>query len=272
MKINGKICNSETMNSRVQADAVMHAASYEANLMRIALNDDSIKKQDAILTSQDKSEEEKVVARQKKEKLTAQNLEYKLENTEYEPEYQEVLSSITSAKTEYASNDLESVRNILRLIACTENKKFFKGAIIASGAKFEKLYELFNSVHDCTTVDENGRTLYCYPHGKLWNVHSEAKDELEKLLKQLFQLPVENKYTGKVSFKFNRTDLAMLHETYVRDLDLKYSKDKNGEFTCSDISMRTAIVKKIDKEGNVKFDGGKFLELLAKLAFQKIYG
>lgn len=273
MKINKNLFNAETINSCIsddteKYDSVIIACNYEANLMRIDLNDEQIKKFDSKLRSADASEKDKEAAQEKKDKLMADNAFYKQENAESEPTYLKVLNAISSAKNEYVQNDVNAVRNVLRLVACTENSKFFKYAILGD-ANLATMKELFDSVHTSVDCDENGRPVY---YATVWNNHAKIKDEIEKLLKRMFFIPVENEYTDKVSIKFNRTDLHMLHEAYVTGIKVDYKKDKEGKFESAKTGLRTAIQSKKNRQGETTYSGTTFVESIAKLAFNHVYG
>lgn len=271
MKINSVIMNSTAMSNSDLVTDMMSAITYEANTMSIKINDDSIAAQNKIIANKDGgyTEDEIASAKAKKDKLEAANDALRLENEELEDAHNAVITAVIGASTDVAINDVNAIRNILRICACTENKKFFREAILADGENFEAFYNLFSQVHSTEmTVDENGRPVYFAP---TWNVHKSVKVELEKLLKKMFFIPVENDYTGKISIKFNSTDLFMLHEAYVSGLDIKFVKDpKTKELKSTFAEFKTAITKTDGKNGTT-YNGKKFMELIAKIAFNKIY-
>lgn len=271
MKINATVMNKVAMEDNALVNDMMSAITYEANNMSMTINSESICIQDRIIANKDGgcTEDEIAAARSKKEKLEAENDALRLENETLEPAHNAVVSSVIGASTELAINDVNAIRNILRICACTENKKFFRYAILAEGENFENFYNLFSQIHSTEmTVDENGRPVYYAP---TWNVHKSVKSELEKLLKKMFFIPVENDYTGKISIKFNATDLYMLHECYVSGLDIKFVKDsKTKELKYTSAEFKTAITKSEGKNGTT-YNGKKFMELIAKIAFNKIY-
>ena len=256
--------DEETIN------AITTAVQYEANLMLQTMNDEAIAKQDKIIANQKGgySEDEIKVAKDKKSKLEETNANLVIANTELEPRYKSTLEVVTSANNGYVSNDLVAFRNILRLVACSDNSKFFRYAIITD-VDFSTFYNLFEKCHSIDgDFDDNGMRIQL---AQAWTAHKDIKSEIEKILKKMFSLSVDSDLTKKVAIKFNKTDLGMLHECYVTGLTVSAKKDKNGEVVVGNYKFRTAITKKEDKDSNAKFEGDKFKELIAKIAFGKLY-
>ena len=256
--------NEETIN------AITTAVQYEANLMLQTMNDEAIAKQDKIIANQKGgySEDEIKVAKDKKSKLEETNAELVIANAELEPRYKSTLEVVTSANNGHVSNDLVAFRNILRLVACSDNSKFFRYAIITD-VDFSTFYDLFEKCHSIDgDFDDNGMRVYL---NQAWNTHKDIKAEIEKILKKMFSLVADSDLTKKVTIRFNKTDLGILHECYVTGLTVSAKKDKNGEVVVGDYKFRTVITRKKDKDGNDKFEGDKFKELIAKIAFGKLY-
>lgn len=251
-------------------NAIIPAVQYEANLMLQTMNDEAIAKLDKIIANQKESysEDEIKVAKDKKSKLEAANADLVITNSELEPVYKSTLEVVTSANNGHVSNDLVAFRNLLRLVACSDNSKFFRYAIITD-VDFSTFYEMFEKCHSIDgDFDENGMRVHL---AQAWNAHKDIKSEIEKILKKMFSLVADSDLTKKVTVRFNKTDLGMLHECYVTGLTVSAKKDKNGEVVVGDCKFRTVITKKEGKDGSVKFEGGKFKELIAKIAFGKLY-
>lgn len=259
-------------NNKEIENAVFTCVGYEKNLMLIHLNNDSIAKCNDIIANKSgtKTDEEIKAAESKKIKLEENNLKLEEENKAVEDVYKNTLSKIASASNEYAANDYNAVRNVLRLVACADNKKFYRIAIVTS-VRHAELYDSFSALHSCEEADfdENGIRI---SDKQKTATAKKAMEQVQSVIKQMFSIPIENAYTKKINVKFNKTDMGILHECFVRGVDVNIIKDSKGNTSFGGYTMKTAITKNKDREGNITYEGKSFNELLAKLAFQYICG
>lgn len=251
------------------------AVGYESNLMMIQLIDDSIAGFNKIISndSGDYTEDEIKVAKDKKKKAEAEKQELINENEKNSEVYSKVISVVTDSKNEYTRNDKIAFRNILRIIACGDNKRFFKLAVLAGtnddNEIMKDLYNLFTTCHSLDgNFNDDGMRLH---YAVEFTAHSKISEIIQKYMREMFSIPVENEYTKKVTTRFNKQDLAILHECFVTGYDFKTKKNKNGTLTVGEGEYKTSISKKTNKDGKEKYDSVKFRELLAKIVFQKLY-
>lgn len=255
-------------------NALFTSVNYEKNLMFIQLNNDDIAKCEKIIANKSgtKTDEEIKAATAKKIKLENDNIRLEEENKDIEDIYKNTLTKISSASNEHAVNDYNAVRNILRLVACGDNRKFFRIAII-SDVRYAELYDGFSSLHTCEEADfdENGIRI---SDKKKAATAKKLVEDVQVVIKKMFSISIENAYTKKINVKFNKTDMGILHECFVKGIDVNVArKSKNDENTSfNGYTIKTAITKKQDSNGNITYEGKSFNELLAKLAFQYICG
>ncbi len=270
LKINFISESSTTEN----VNALFTSVNYEKNLMFIQLNNDDIAKCEKIIANKSgtKTDEEIKAATAKKIKLEEDNRRLEEENKDIEDIYKNTLSEIAAAANEYTINDYNAVRNVLRLVACGDNRKFFRIAIVTD-VRYAELYDGFSAFHKCEEADfdENGIRI---SDKKKAAMAKKLVEDVQAVIKQMFSIPIENAYTKKVNVKFNKTDMGILHECFVRGVDvnvIKKSKNDTDMSFCG-YTIKTAITKKQDSNGNITHEGKSFNELLAKLAFQYICG
>ena len=270
LKMSGKLFNEATMNNSEAVDRVMSAIRYEAIDMSRAINDAAISTLTKKIANENGTytQEEIAAFTAKKTALENDSATLLFEQNEIKAVYEAVISAIADAKNDISMNSVNVVRNALRLCACADNKSFFKYALI-SDENMEQLYDVMEKIHDLDSANNNG-ILTSYS-SNLSN-HSEAKKQIETLVRNLFLIPVENEYTGVFRIRFNKTDLAMIHECYTSGLDIKFNKDKkSGDLKSTEVTLKRAIVKS-EKDGKVTYKCDKFNEMIVKLAFNKIFG
>lgn len=253
-------------------DATFNAVRYELLDMEIELNDDQISSLEKKIENKNGSytNEEVEGFMSKKEVLRVENKKKYDEMENLRGDYTTIVTTI--AKTtkvldngNTVQNVIIAVRNIFRIVACGENRKCFKKAIL-DDIKLDSLYEKFMSIHDCTNPDlynENGARLN---NKSAQDAYKASNAEIQGLLKSMFSIPLENEYTKKINVKVNKTDLALLHETFVTGCNIDYVIDnKNQTKTYNGVSLKTAIRKSI-KDEKVTYSDRSFKETLAKIA------
>lgn len=263
------IKNLKNMNNQETVNKFANAIAWEKCDMLLTLNAEATKKQESIISSDEATADEIKVAQAKLEKLRAEYAEIKKQQEEVTDDYNTVLSAISSTHNNHAQNDETAVRNILRLSCCDDNSKFFKLAILTKET-FESFYDSMVTLHDMDSdeIGANGLRQYSAKNKK---VADELEKSIQGLIKKMFSISIENDYTKKVNVKFNKTDLACVHETFVTGLSVDMKNSKKNGTTVEGLSFRYAIEKIEKKDKNPEYKGVRFKETLAKLAFNKLF-
>lgn len=268
MKINyNKNSHLETIN------ALLKAVEFEKIDMLLTLNYQSQERENNIIKSDVKSTAEKKLAEENLVKLQNEAilLEKQLDDLKFN--HQVVVDEIACARNEHTANNVNAVRTILRLSACDENNKFFKLAIVED-VEFKEFFNSMVTLHDmhANNINENGLRSYTKQDLKLAD---QLEADIQTLLKSAFSISIENELTKKVNIKFNKTDMNIIHETFVTGIkvDMKKNKTKDGDvFTSIEgMSYNYAIKEKKNKDGGYSYEGARFKETLAKIAFAKLF-
>lgn len=275
-----KVNYEADINNKEKVDQLFKAVQYESNDMMIAVNNDAIAIcEKKIANKSGKLTDIQVEAeKSKKAELEKANANLAEENETLREEWQIVVSSISGASKEFekdgeriiVTNDETATRNVLRLTACANNRKFFNYAILTSCEYFELFYESFYALHKISdgSFDVSGKRKYSESDGKLFVI---IEKEIRSLIKRMFSVSIENEYTKKINVKFNSTDMGMLHECYTSGVSTMVSVSKKaGTISFDGYNCRFAITRKECKDGSVVYDGKKFMGLLATIAFQHI--
>lgn len=259
-------------NNNEKVNATFNAVRYELLDMEIELNEDQISSLEKKIENKNASYTNEEVEGFKSVKV-ALMVDNKKKYDEMENLVKDYTTIVTTiAKTtkildngNTVQNVINAVRNIFRIVACGENRKCFKKAIL-DDIKLDNLYETFMAIHDCTNPDlynENGARLN---NKSAQDAYKALNIEIQGLLKSMFSIPLENEYTKKINVKVNKTDLALLHETFVTGCNIDYVIDnKNHTKTYNGVSLKTAIRKSI-KDEKVTYSDRSFKETLAKIA------
>lgn len=275
-----KVNYEADIENKDNVDKLFNAVQYESNDMMIAVNKDAI----AICEKKIANKSGKLTAIQieaeksKKAELEKANINLAEENEMLREEWQAVVLSISNASKEFdkdgekiiVTNDETATRNVLRLTACANNRKFFSYAILTACDDFARFYDSFYALHKISdgAFDVSGRRKYRDSDAKLFII---IEKEIRSLIKRMFSISIENEYTKKINVKFNSTDMGMLHECYTSGVSAVVRVSKKAGVTSFDgYNCRFAITRKEDKDGNVTYDGRKFMGLLATIAFQHI--
>lgn len=267
-----KINYVSNMDNETTVNNIISAIDWEKCDMLLTLNADAQKKQTSIISSNESTVEEITLAKSKLAKLEKEEVELKTAQTADTDAHNLVLSTITTATNEHgANNDIMAVRNILRLSACDENSKFFKLAILtAKNENFEIFYDSMVALHDMESEEIGTNGLHTYSKASKERA-DKMEVEIQGLIKKMFSISVENDYTKKVNVKFNKTDMNAIHETFVTGLKVDISKSKKSGTVVEGMSFRYAIEKKMNRDGKPVYDGVRFKETLAKIAFTKLF-
>lgn len=277
-----KINYASNISDREKMDALFSAIHYESNTMMIAVNEDAIAScEKKIENKSGKLDEIQIEAEKaKKNNLEKENAKLRAENAELQENWRAVIAAISGASKEFekdggekavVTNDETAVRNVLRLTACADNRKFFSYAILTECDNFEKFYDNFYALHkiDDNAFESCGRRIYSDANGEAFKA---IEKDIQMLIKKMFSVSIENEYTKKINVKFSAADMGTLHECYTSGVNaiLTHSK-KAGIMAFGGYNCKYAISRKENK-GGVFYDGKKFMSLLATIAFQYICG
>lgn len=263
------IKNLVDMTNTTLVNNFTEAIEWEKCDMLLTLNADAIKKQQSIISSDDATAEEIKVAQDRLAKLEKEQSTLKARKESDAKAHENIIIRVISELNEYTSNNETAIRNYLRLSCCDDNSKFFKLAILTE-VKFEEFYDAMVSLHDMDSNEVTDCGLRRYA-GASEEKAKKLSEDIQKIIKGMFSIPLENDITKKVNVKFNKTDMNCVHETFVSGLTVDVSKSKKGN-SVDGMSFRYAIEKVENKKtGAVSYKGVRFKETLAKLAFHKIF-
>ncbi len=199
-----------------------------------------------------------------------------LEMQELIDDYNEVkghlVAKIQEAKDSLVDDNSDEVAdNFLRVLASANNHKLEKLALPNLGTV--EMYDNFVICHDIEATTDNGRMTL----GKAQkDAYKKAEVEVQKALRLALSIP-ENDYTEKYNISFNKTDMRLLHETFVKGFKNRYEaiKDADGkatkDFTYQGYEVSYAITKRKAKDSDeYTYNFEKFSEVVARLAIGKI--
>lgn len=277
-----KINYAAETEDREKMDALFSAVHYESNTMMIAVNNDAIAScEKKIENKSGKLNEIQIEAEKaKKADLEKANRKLREENNGLRDNWESVVAAIAGASKEFekdgiktvVTNDETAVRNVLRLTACAENRKFFNYAILTTCDNFGQFYDNFYALHKISedAFETCGKRKYSDANNEAFKT---IEREVQVLIKKMFSISIENDYTKKVNVKFNAGDMGALHECYTSGISAMISVSKKaGTMSFDGYNCRFAISRKENKDGSVSYDGKKFMNLLATIAFQYICG
>lgn len=277
-----KINYAVNIEDKEKLDALFSAVHYESNTMMIAVNNDAIAAcEKKIENKSGKLNEIQIEAEKaKKADLEKNNRKLEEENDKLKENWQAVVAAIAGANKEFekdgtkivVTNDEIAVRNVLRLTACADNRKFFSYAILTLCDNFAQLYDNFYALHkiDEDAFESCGKRKYNDNNDQAFKT---IEREIQVLIKKMFSISIENEYTKKVNVKFNAADMGALHECYTSGINAAISISKKaGTVTFDGYNCRFAITRKENRDGSVSYDGRRFLNLLSTIAFQYICG
>lgn len=264
--------NINFVNPTITEENVLKLATtvkFEELDMLLSLNNDNIKSlQTKIENKQSKYTDEEIeVFKSQVETLELENIEIAEKVEEVRPVYDEVVSVIASAGKDEFCNGEENVRNILRVVACAENSKLFKYALLSAIDNDD----LFSAMEVCHDIDNNNEFGNSSQTKELKESYKQAESQIQNILKTTLSLPFESEYTSSLRVKFNGTDLKLLHECYVTGFSNKFeSKDESKSTQFVGREVKKLITSKTNSKGEVTRNFKKFAETVCKLAIAKI--
>lgn len=274
LKIN-YLANSEN-NELV--NLAFDAINHERYDMDCAILSKSIDGCDKTINKDSATPAEITLAKERKKGFEKTLEETKKAMSDLQENHDLFVNTVAQASNDYTSNNVESVRNILRISACADNSKFFNIAIVSDidSDHMGKFYEAFKACHeydsacDCDGVQINTLAM----RQKFDHCNKLLLDETKGALRNMFSIPVENEYTKKVTVRFNSSDLKHLHECFVRDIEILTTKNrKDGSVRVDGAQYRYAIKKTMKKDATAPtYEGATFKGLIAKLAFMHLFG
>lgn len=264
---NIKACVREEIVSCKSIDLVSAAVRYEGLDMTNTLLNEKVASLTKSLQDETLSEDEINGIKRKIEKLEEEIKDNFKTMQALKPRWEYTVNHIAESHNEYVKNDEYAVRNVLRLTACQENSKLYK-YVVMNRIENVQLYEAMERIHQLEDrdIDEMG----CLVDGENQrNDYSFSAAEIGKIIKSLFSLPIETDMTKKINMKFNKTDLAYIHNLYVRSLNVRFSRiGKSNEIRYEGRTLKTLIQHKRDKEGKTTYDFTRFYEVISKLAIE----
>lgn len=225
-----------------------NSVRYEFTSMTIKLNNDTIAKKNKIIANEKGkfTNEEVKSAESVVKKLTEENKSLLEKLEELKSVYESVLSTMSQPNDKGFANEVSCISNVLRVVACAENTKLYKYAICPC-FESEELYNAMEELHINDKVTEDGYTTNSAD--RVAN-YKKASEELDKIIRTTFSLPIETKYTKALKIKLNGEDRKVLHNCYIRGFSNKFNK-KDDEITFVKRNYNTAIKK--NKNGEIDY-------------------
>lgn len=196
-----------------QAIEFFQAIQYEYAGMLAELLTEEIKKLDSKIANNSKRYDEEEIAgfqAAKTKKETARK-ERQDKQKELQSTYDTVIANMTLPDKNGYANNTDAVRTVLRIVASCQENKLTKYAIIPAFEN-EILFQALEAVHITSVARENGAISETK---EVKEAYKMTKDELERVVKDMFSLPVETCYTEKMRVKLNNADIKRLHDCYV---------------------------------------------------------
>lgn len=224
-----------------QVKELADAVQFERCDMIKTMNLESISKQNKIIANKNnKYDEDEISAAQAKlEKLQAENKDLSETMEKLRSNYDAVITSMTIPNDKGYANNADTVRTVLRVIACADNSKLYKHAIVPA-FKDECLYNCLESIHVNNDVAEEG---YSTNSKERVALYKSAQSQLDNIMRDTFSLPIETVYTTALRVKLNAQDRKVLHDVYVKGFSNKFDKNDNGEITFLSRKYNTAVKK-----------------------------
>ena len=261
LKIN--FLNQEIKDAQVIEFAT--AVKFEELDMVLACNNDAIKScNNKIENKNGKYSEEEIEAeKKKKEKLEEENKKILVSVEEVRPVYEKVVKVIAESGNGEFCNGEENTRNVLRVVACADNSKLYKYALISAIDNDS----LFEAMEICHSID-NGNDFGANKQSKeVRDAYVKAECEIQTILKNCLSLPFASEYTETVRTKFNKTSLKLLHECYVTGFSNKFESIKDSESVkFVSVEVKKLITSKKNNKGEVTKNFKKFAETVCKIA------
>lgn len=255
--------NNATDNDKT---AFAQAVKYAGLAMTIEMTSDAISRLDKKIENKaNKYTIKQVDAFKDERELLQIDLEtYQEDADSVLPVYESVKESIVEG-----GSIPENVDNILRCIAAAENSKLEKYALKRLGT-----VEIYNNLMICHDISNSNDSGIAVISKSLRAAYDAAQDAIQRELRETLSLE-ESAYTEKTTIRFNKTDMRLIHETFVRGFSNVYdvSKDEDGNEVSrvyKGVKVSHAIATKKSKDGDVKYNFSKFNETVARLVIGKL--
>lgn len=243
--LNKNITNEQTIE-------LFKAVQYELADMNLAATNVALEKQNTIITNENgtRSEDDIKIAIIKRDKLEKEAKAYQQTKADNEEVYNSVIEVMSTDNEKGFHNEKDTVRTVLRVIACAENQKLYKYAIIPAFENAD-LYNALQTLHVDNAVTDTG---YSTMSKERVAEYKKAQDELDNIMRETFSLSITTPYTEAIRVKLNAQDRKLIHDCYVKGFSnsIKPNK-KDGSYTFKGRTINTAVKK--DKKGNVDYSG-----------------
>lgn len=192
----------------------------------------------------------------KKKKIT----EYTTRLSTLQPVYDDVINTIASASNEHITNNINAVRNLLRLTAVAHKPSLHKYIITDEYdvITIKNAMDAIHSTKESDEFDENGRRKKANKE-----LYQQAAHDIKDVAYKLFSVPVESEYIKAVKIKLNNVDLGMLHEVYSKEIKSEYANNSNLDY-------KGLYISNMFKETKNGIDASKLNIALCRLAMDKI--
>lgn len=241
--------NDATVN---QTKDLAQAVRFELCDMTKKMNLDAIAKQAKIVANEKGThdEDEIAAAQAKIDKLEAENVKLSATMEELRIIYDSVIEDMTMPNDKGYSNNADTVRTVLRVVACAENSKLYKYAIIPAFEN-ETLYNCLEAIHVNNDVVEEG---YSTNTKERVALYKSAQEELDNIMRDTFSLPIATPYTTALRVKLNAQDRKVLHDCYIKGFSNKFDTDSDtGVITFKSRKYNTAVKK--NRKGEIDYSG-----------------
>lgn len=260
-----KACIREEIVTCKPIDLVSASVEYESLDMQNTYLAEKITSLEKSLQKKDLTEEEIKAINIKIAKYMAEIEQNTEVMTALKPKWEYALNLIAEAHNGHIKNDINAIRNVLRLTSCQENRLY--KYVVVNGEDNTLLYEAMERIHqlDGQNIDDLGRL---EDSQERYSDYNFCAMEIGKIVKSLFSIPIETELTKKVNIKFNKTDLAYIHSLYVKSMSVRFSNNKTNGTMYGGRVLRTLIQCKKDKDGIAQYDFSAFYEVVSKLAIE----
>ena len=241
--------NDTTIN---QTKELAQAVRFELCDMTKKMNLDMIAKQAKIVANKKGThdEDEIATAQAKIDKLEAENVKLDTIMEELRIVYDDVIEAMTMPNDKGYSNNADTVRTVLCVVACAENSKLYKYAIIPAFEN-ETLYNCLEAIHVNNDVVEEG---YSTNNKERVALYKSAQQELDNIMRDTFSLPIATPYTTALRVKLNAQDRKVLHDCYIKGFSNKFDTDSDtGVITFKSRKYNTAVKK--NRKGEIDYSG-----------------
>ncbi len=248
-----------------------NAVRYENADMSIQLCNDNIERlNNQIANLKDKYTLEEVAAFKSKLEVEQESKKsFERIKEETINNYNNVIASMTSLNSENKGNNTDVVRTVLRVLASWNNNKLVKYVIIPVFSSPE-LYNALEAIHINSKAGEDGNIAMSK---EVKAAYKAASAELERIIKVMFSLPFETKYTSKTRVKLTAEDKKLLHDCYITGFRNKFNvDDKTGIVSFEKRNINTLVKTKKDrKTGKVTYDYSRLAGTICNIVIKHYF-